>query len=206
MSKETHARSLITALILAGGKAQRMGGRDKGLVKIMERPMIEHVIEAIRPQVSQVLINANRNQDKYAHYGLSVIADRLEGFHGPLAGMASALDVIETEYLLSLPCDSPHVPGCLARRLYRALAEEDAALSVAHDGQRLQPVFCLLKASLRDSMLGYLDDGGRKIDRWFAQHKMATADFSEQAEAFINVNSLKDIAQIEAALTASAAR
>lgn len=195
-----HAAPAITAVILAGGRARRMDGQDKGLVSIAEKPMIEYVIEAIRPQVSHLLINANRSQNEYAQYGLPVIADALAGFHGPLAGMASALQVAETDYLLALPCDSPYVPDNLAHRLYEKLLNENAEISVAHDGKRLQPVFCLIKTSLLDSMLAYLHSGERKIDLWFVRHNMVMADFSDNPQAFINVNSRADIARIETEL------
>ena len=187
----------ITAVILAGGEARRMGGVDKGLVEVAQKPMIEYVINAVAPQVSKLLINANRNQDAYAQYGFPVVADTLEGFHGPLAGMASAMQIVDTDYMLSLPCDSPHVPNDLAQRLFKKLDAAHAEISVAHNGERLQPVFCLLKTSLLDSMLNYLNSGERKIDRWFTQHEMVTADFSDKPETFINVNSPEDIVRLE---------
>ena len=198
--QKTHAAPAMTAVILAGGKARRMAGRDKGLISIAGKPMIEYVIEAISPQISHLLINANRSQNDYAHYGFPVIADAPAGFHGPLAGMASALQVTETAYMLALPCDSPYAPCDLAQRLYESLLSENAEISVAHDGRRLQPVFCLLKRSLLPSMRAYLESGERKIDRWFARHNMAITDFSDKRQAFININSREDIVRIEAEL------
>lgn len=190
-------KNSIAAVILAGGQARRMGGQDKGLLTIANKPMISYVIEAIRDQVGSLLINANRNQQRYAEYGFPVIEDSIQGFHGPLAGVASALQVVEQEYLLCLPCDSPYVPSDLVARLSEQLVEQQADISVAHNGERLQPVFSLIKTSLQNSLLDYLDSGERKIDRWFGQHKMVTADFSDKPETFINVNSPDDIKNIE---------
>lgn len=187
----------ITGVILAGGQARRMGGQDKGLIEISGKAMIEHVITALQPQVNNIIINANRNHDIYAKYGIPVIADNYEGFNGPLAGMASCMKVIDTEYMITTPCDSPFVPDDLVTRMYTALQEKQADISVADSGDRIQPVFCLLKCTLLESLLAYLDSGERKIDRWFQQHVMTRVDFSDKPETFINVNTPEDIKDIE---------
>ncbi len=187
----------VTGVILAGGEARRMGGNDKGLVRVAGRPMIEYIIDALQPQVDRLLINANRNHDVYEKYGYGVIADELEGFNGPLAGMASCMRAAETGYIVTLPCDSPYVPPDMVARLYRQLVNDDADISVATDGNRLQPVYSLMKCSLLDSLLACLDSGERKIDRWYARHRMTEADFSDVPETFINANTPEDIARIE---------
>ncbi len=191
----------VTGVILAGGEARRMGGRDKGLIEISGRPMIEFIINAFEPQVDTLLINANRNEEHYAAYGHPVIADELSGYNGPLAGMASCLRVVSTEYMATLPCDSPFVPADLVTRLYRQLVEDDADISVAHNGERLQPVFSLMKSSLIDSLQSYLASGERKIDRWYARHRMTETDFSDRPETFINVNTPEEIEEIEKSLS-----
>lgn len=188
----------ITAAILAGGQARRMGGQDKGLIELSGKAMIEYVIAALQPQVDKIIINANRNQDIYAKYGMPVIADNYAGFNGPLAGMASCMKAIDTEYMITTPCDSPFVPDDLVTRMYAALQDNQADISVADSGDRIQPVFSLLKCSLLDSLLVYLDSGERKIDRWFQQHVMTTVDFSDKPETFLNVNTPEDIKDIEA--------
>lgn len=178
----------MTGLVLAGGLGRRMGGVDKGLVEIAGRPMVEHVLAGLEPQVSQLFINANRSLDAYARYGYRVISDTLEGYLGPLAGALSALRAIETDYLLTVPCDSPLLAPDLAACMHHALLDQAADLAVAHDGERQQPVFLLLRRALAADLEAYLAAGGRKIDTWFARHRVAEADLSHRLDSFINVN------------------
>ena len=178
----------ITGLVLAGGRATRMGGEDKGLIRIAGQPMVAHVLQRLRPQVQKLLVNANRNAAAYAELRVRVVPDRMPEFPGPLAGMASGLAAAHTPWVVTAPCDSPWIPADLVARLYQALREQDADLAVAEGGGRLQPVFALLPVSLLGDLEAYLLSGERKIDRWFRQHRMAVADFSDCAEAFINVN------------------
>ncbi len=180
----------VAAGILAGGRATRMGGVDKGLIELGGRAMVEYVLDALRGQTSRILINANRSVDQYERYGVQVVRDRREGFLGPLAGIASMMAVTDTEWLLTSPCDSPQVPADLGARLWRAVARDDADIGVAHSGDRLEPVFALLRCSLRGDLEAYLDAGERKIDRWYQRRRMATADFSDCPEMFVNVNTL----------------
>jgi len=194
-------RESITGVIMAGGKGRRMGGEDKGLLQIRGKPMLQYVLETLRPQVGRILINANRNQDRYRQLGYPVVADISGDFLGPLAGMASALQASDTEYLLTVPCDSPLLPASLAEVLFQALHRQQAEISVATDGQRMQPVFALLRRSLLPSLLEYLDNGGRKIDTWYAQHSTALADCSAFPDAFLNVNTPEEQTQVERKLT-----
>lgn len=187
----------LTGLVLAGGRATRMGGEDKGLLEVAGRPMIDYVIDALRPQVSRILINANRNTERYARFGARVLGDDLKGFQGPLAGMASGMAAADTEFLLTAPCDSPLVPGDLARRLVDALETSGASIAIAHDGRRQQPVFALLRTELRSDLREYLASGERKIDRWFHRHRFVEADFSDQSQAFLNVNTQADRRALE---------
>lgn len=187
----------ISGVILAGGRARRMGGTDKGLIALNGRPMVEHIIDAVRAQVGTLMINANRNLDDYARYGLPVVKDRMGEYFGPLVGMASALEASTTPYLLTVPCDSPLIPADLAARLYRAMQDADAQISVVHDGERMQPVFALLRRELLPSLLAYLEAGGRKIDTWYARHRLALADFSDCRELSLNVNTPDEQARLE---------
>lgn len=180
--------ALITGVVLAGGQARRMGGEDKGLVTLNGRAMIGYVLDILGPQVADILINANRNIERYQTYGYRVISDLHGDFSGPLAGMAAAMRAASTPYIVTVPCDSPLLPKDLVARLYRTLQHAGAEISVAHDGNRMQPVFALLQCSLLSSLEAFLDRGERKIDQWYAQHRVAQADFSAQPEAFINVN------------------
>ncbi len=191
----------ISALILAGGRAQRMEGCDKGLVELQGIPMISHVIERLQPQLDLIRINANRNQPTYAALGVvdgnnqqpyCVISDSLSDFQGPLAGIAQGLRDCPTEWMLVVPCDTPLLPQDLVIRMMQQLQYCNTEIAVAHDGQRLQPVVSLIKRELHASLLDYLAGGDRKIDRWYAKHNICTVDFSDQPEAFLNINSLQD--------------
>lgn len=199
------ARASITGLVLAGGQARRMGGDDKGLIELAGRPMIEHVLQALEPQVGSLMINANRNLERYAAYGHPVVADELAGFLGPLAGVASAMPHLATEFLLTVPCDAPLLSSDLARRLVDACLTARADLAVASDGQRLQPVFMLLRSTVAPSLRAYLEGGGRKIDTWFAQVRLAQADFSDEPDCFVNVNEPAERQRIEARLVSTRA-
>lgn len=187
----------MTGLVLAGGRATRMGGEDKGLLEVAGRPMIAYVIDALRPQVARIIVNANRNTERYARFGVPVLGDHLAGFQGPLAGMASGMAAADTEFVLTVPCDSPLVPGDLTGRLVDALEASGALIAVAHDGRRQQPVFALLRTELLSDLKEYLASGERKIDRWFRLHRIVEADFSDRTQAFLNVNTPADRAVLE---------
>ena len=183
----------ITAVILAGGKARRMGGEDKGLLLYQQQPLISYAIDVLGKQVDSLIINANRNIEQYQAFGYTVISDSLDDFCGPLAGMLSAMQTVSTDYILTAPCDSPNISSQLRQRLMETLLAEQADIAVAHDGERLQPVFCLIPSRLKDELADYLEQGGRKIDLWLARYKLAIVDFSDQAESFINFNHPEDV-------------
>ena len=196
-------RENITAVILAGGRARRMHGEDKGLIELLDRPLLDYIIAGLRPQVGSILVNANRNLARYREFGYCVIEDILDNFCGPLAGMATAMQAARTPLLLTLPCDSPFVPVHLVDTLYRAMTATGAEISVAHDGERMQQVHALLRCALLPDLLDYLDNGGRRVDTWYAQHRMAMADFSASPEGFLNLNIPQDKQVIEAMLAAA---
>lgn len=191
-----YPRNDITGVILAGGRARRMGGQDKGLVELNGRPMIEYALEIVRAQTGTLVINANRNLDDYARYGYPVVSDNLSDFQGPLAGIASCMMRIKTPYLLTAPCDSPLLPGDLGPRLHQALVREQADIAVAHSGERVQPVFSLLKQELIASLLDFLKAGERKMDRWYARHRTTLADFADCPDTFLNVNTPQECATL----------
>jgi len=200
----TTTRLPITAIVLAGGRATRMGGQDKGLVELAGRPMIAHVLAGLAPQVEWILVNANRNLDRYAAFGWPVVRDDDTGFLGPLAGLAAGMRAAATPLVMTSPCDCPMLPSGLAQRLNAALASAGAEIAVPHDGERLQPVFALVKRELQPSLEAYLGSGGRKIDRWFEHHQVAEVDFSDQPDAFANVNDPDERRSIEARLASTA--
>ena len=195
-----YPRESITGLVLAGGLGRRMGGADKGLVTVAGQPMVAHVLAALRPQVGPLLVNANRNAERYAAFGHPVIADEMDGYQGPLAGVLTGLRHCTTELLVTAPCDAPLVAPDLVARLHAALAATAADLAVASDGERQQPVFLLLRATLAPSLEAYLAGGGRKIDAWFAQLRVAEADFSDEPDTFVNVNDPGERQRVEARL------
>ncbi|MBP6583464.1 MAG: molybdenum cofactor guanylyltransferase [Chromatiaceae bacterium] len=185
-------RDNITGVILAGGRARRMGGQDKGLIPFGGRPLVAWIIEALGPQVGRILINANRNTEAYAALGYPVVADCIAGFQGPLAGIATAMAVAETPWILTLPCDGPYPPPDLAQRLAAALTQADTEIAVARDAERLQPVHALLPVALALNLHRYLAAGERRIDTWYAQHRLALADFSDCPLGFANLNAPQD--------------
>lgn len=187
----------ITAVILAGGKARRMDGEDKGLINLNGRAMIDYIISALRPQTGNIIINANRNPQQYGIYGLPVVADMLGDYFGPLVGMATGMHTTDRPYIVTVPCDSPFIPGTLVETLFRSLDEQQADISVAHDGTRMQPVFALLRCELLPGLLAYLDEGGRKIDTWYDQQRLAIADFSDTPDTFLNLNTPEDKLALE---------
>lgn len=183
--------SQIGAVILAGGLARRMNGQDKGLVMLAGAPMASYAINTVLPLVQQCVINANRNADAYAKLcpdSVSVIADSRPGHLGPLAGLSSAIAHLRTDYVLMCPCDSPFMQTGLIKNLIDQCIEQDADIAVAHDGERLQPVFCVVNRRVQTSLDAFLDSGERKIDRWFLQHKTVQVDASHYALSFRNIN------------------
>lgn len=175
-----------------------MGGTDKGLVEIDGKPMVVCVVEALAPQTAAVIVNANRNLERYRELcGCRVVPDSQGNFAGPLAGMASGMEAAETPFVLTAPCDSPLLSRQLGARLFDALEREDAELAVAHDGERMQPVFALLHRDLLDSMVAYLRSGESKIDTWYAAHRAAMCDFSDQLSMFLNINTPEERSELE---------
>lgn len=181
-------KSDITAVILAGGRGRRMGGLDKGLMNFAGKPMIEHTLAAITPQCQAVIINANRNIERYAQYKHPVLSDESGDFQGPLAGFAIAMENANTSLLVTIPCDAPVIPDDLVDRLLATMHKTDADIAVAHDGERLQPVYALIKTELQTNLKAFLSRGDRKIDLWYAQNNMATVDFSDIRQVFKNIN------------------
>ncbi len=193
----------ITGLILAGGRAQRMGGIDKGLIPFLGKPLIESAIAKLQPQVQTIIINANRNITKYASYGYPVIMDEQPDFSGPLAGFSVALKHCKTPYLLTSPCDSPLLPSNLAEVLIAEMVRGDFELVYASskeaDGKIwAQPVFCLMRSNLQESLSSFLSKGDLKIDRWFKELRSGTVIF-EDPQLFANVNTPEELKLLEEA-------
>jgi molybdenum cofactor guanylyltransferase len=188
----------ITAGILTGGRGSRMGGMDKGLANLGGRPLIEHLLERLEPQATRLIINANRNHDHYRQYGHPVVPDRMTGFQGPLAGIAALLEACEDSWLVTIPCDAPFVPPDYIPRLWKTAAQTHADIVVADDGNGIQPVHALIARTLLDDLGDFLAGGHRKPRQWFQRHRWTTADFSDQPEAFINLNRPEDYRELPA--------
>jgi len=203
------AQEEITGLILAGGRGSRMGGVDKGLQNLNGMPMALHTLLRLQMQTGQVMINANRNLAAYESFGVPVWPDVLADYAGPLAGFLTGLERCETPYLATVPCDTPRFPLDLVPRLAEALEREDADIAMAaapeqdKDGQtkvRTQPVFCLLRVELLESLVDFTHKGGRKIDAWTALHKTVVVPFDQPGDdplAFSNANTLAELQQLE---------
>lgn len=184
--------SPVTGLILAGGLGRRMGGRDKGLEPLAGRPLVAHVIERLAPQVDALLVNANRNQDRYRSFGLPVIADEIDGFLGPLAGMAAGLRACTTPLLATVPCDSPFFPTDLVARLREGLESAGAMAAVARTAEGIQPVFLLTRREVLPDLESFLAADGRGIQTWLERLALATVDFQDAA-AFANINTIAEL-------------
>jgi molybdopterin molybdotransferase len=202
VARQQQAAGRITGLVLAGGLARRMQGGaadvDKGLVSFRGRPMVAHVLQRLAPQVGTLLINANRNHDGYRAFGHPVVADVIGGFAGPLAGLHAGLRAAQTEWVVTVPCDSPFFPEDLVARLFEAAQAAAADLAVAKTGAQPHPVFALVRTSLLSSLEAFLAAGGRKIDRWYAPLRTVEVAFPDEA-AFSNINTLQELAALEEA-------
>lgn len=185
----------ITAVILAGGRGSRMGGRDKGLLPLGGRPLITHIIAGIKPQVGTLLINANRNHEMYAKFAYPVVSDSIDGFQGPLAGFLAGFDASATDYLLTLPCDGPNLIPDLAERLAKGLCQQGADIAVAHDGEQLQPVYTLMHRRVLPSLRAALAAGERGVRHWIPRNPWTKVDFSDAPGLFKNFNRPEDLTE-----------
>lgn len=199
----------ITGLVLAGGRGSRMGGADKGLQNFHGTPLALNALMRLQMQegglVGDLMVNANRNLSAYEAFGAPVWPDTLDDFAGPLAGFLTGLERCETPWLLTVPCDSPRFPLDLAQRLVTAFEASDTEIAMVaareEDGQwRAQPVFCLMKVDLLESLAEFTRGGGRKIDRWTAQHRTVVVPFDRPGDdplAFANANTLDELHALE---------
>ena len=199
----------ITALVLAGGRGSRMGGVDKGLQNFNGTPLALHTVLRLQMQagglIGDLMINANRNLSAYEAFGAPVWPDTLSDYAGPLAGFMTGLERCETPYLLTAPCDTPLFPLDLAQRLAQAFEDDSTEIAMAAareaDGQvRTQPVFCLMRVNLLESLVAFTQAGGRKIDRWTDQHRTVVVTFDQPGDdprAFCNANTLAELHALE---------
>ena len=192
MPTDTHN---ITALILAGGQGSRFGGVDKGLAELNEIPLVQHLINRIQPQVEEIIISANRNLKAYEQFGFPVYEDELTGFAGPLAGILIGLQQCQSEWLLIVPADSPFIPTNIAQQLINNI--QSNKIAIPHDGKHLQPTFALIHKSMETSLKQFLEKGKRKTRAWMQQQPHIIVDFSDQTNAFININTEDELKNAE---------
>jgi molybdopterin-guanine dinucleotide biosynthesis protein A len=190
-------REQITALILAGGRGSRMGGVDKGLQRLDGEPLVQHALRRIAPQVGSVMISANRNPEVYRGYGVPVLADADTDYPGPLAGFLAGLTHCRTDWMATVPCDTPRFPEDLVATLAAAAGDARAVVAVTEEaGERQrQSVFCLLKADLHVDLAAYLAEGGRKIERWLERQGCVDVLFDD-ANAFFNANTIDELRRL----------
>ncbi|MDD5405029.1 MAG: molybdenum cofactor guanylyltransferase [Sulfuricella sp.] len=186
----------VTAIILAGGRGQRMGEADKGLQLLRGKPLVGWVADSIAPQAEEVLISANRNLERYRELGFAVLPDSMPDFPGPLAGLQRALESAKHPLWLSVPCDTPFLPPDLVERLRAALLSGDAELAVAAAGGRLQRVICLGYGHLRTSLDEFIARGGRRVGEWQDGLRLMAVPFEDEL-IFSNINTPEDLAAAE---------
>lgn len=184
-------RRNTSALILAGGRGRRLGGRDKGWIEVDGRPLIERLLMRLRPQVTTLSISANRNMDRYRALGVPVLADSLPDYPGPLAGIQAGLQACTTPWLLVAPVDSPWLPLDLRARLAAALGPALAVQVQVHE--RPYPTCALLHRGLAAPLTAFLASGQRRARDWYQAIGAAALDLSEQAGAFRNINHPEDL-------------
>ncbi|MDX1335856.1 MAG: molybdenum cofactor guanylyltransferase MobA [Gammaproteobacteria bacterium] len=173
-----------------------MDGLDKGMVEFRNMPLIEHVLHRIAPQVDALMINANRNFDFYAASGLPVVPDERLDFAGPLAGIEASLSKAPTPLALIVPCDTPFLPTDLVSRMIDVMHKEQADVVIPDDGEREQPLICLMKTSLKESISRVLDANSPKVRDWLALQNLAWVDFSDQPDAFANINDAETLEKL----------
>lgn len=183
----------VTGIVLAGGQGRRMGSVDKGLALLLGRPMAAHVIERFAPQVDEILINANRNMTEYMALGHAVIPDAIGGYAGPLAGLHVGLTHAAHPLVATVPCDSPFLPHDLVARLSSSLSDNAADIAVARTFEQPHPVFALVRRSVLPHLTQFLQEGGRKIDAWYATLNAIEVAFDDQADAFRNINTADEL-------------
>jgi molybdenum cofactor guanylyltransferase len=200
-------------VLLAGGLARRMGGGDKPLRTVAGRPLLDLVIERVRPQVSALVLNANGDPARFAAYGLPVVADTVPDNPGPLAGVLAGLDWAAEHcpgclLVVSVPTDAPFLPADLVARLEAQMAAEDADLACAASGGQAHPVIGLWPVRLRhDLRHALVDEGIRKVDVWTARYRLATVAFSDRpVDPFFNANRPEDLTAAASLLASDAPR
>jgi len=192
--------SNIAAIVLAGGRGKRMAGRDKGLVDLCGVPLVKWVVDAITPQVDQIVISANRNLEQYEALGYTVVADELADYQGPLAGIQAALRKISLPFVLVVPADTPELPANLCEKLKNSLIKADADIAVVEVAGRIQPVTMMFRLEMKNDIGNWLDSGSRKVLGWIESRSYVPVCFSEDELPDLNINDANGLAEASARL------
>lgn len=210
-------RALTVGVLLAGGQSRRMGGGDKSLKLLGGRPMLAHAISRLGPQVGKMVVSSNRESERYSEYGLPVVADPIEGFAGPLAGVLAGFEwtlahVPEARWIATAATDTPFFPGDLVARFVAAAGHHEKMIGLAKSGDQLHPVFGLWPVVLADDLRRWLTEGdNRTIMAWVDRHEMVEVAFpgfavaGEMLDPFFNANTPEDMEVAEAILQEMAA-
>ena len=172
-----------------------MGGQDKGLIPFSGKPLIEHTAENLTQQGATFIINANRNQNIYQRYA-DTFSDLNQDFQGPLAGMQAAMTHHQADWYGFVPCDTPHLPANLIQTMQQAIDNEHEIL-VAYDGSYIQPTVAMLKCTTKPKLEAFLAQGNRKLRQFYQQCQTKQIDFSDQPQAFVNLNTREELASYE---------
>ncbi|MCU6667575.1 molybdenum cofactor guanylyltransferase MobA [Enterobacteriaceae bacterium H4N4] len=187
--------SKITGVVLAGGKASRMGGTDKGLQELNGKPLWQYVAQTLQKQVTTLAISANRNIATYQESGYAVYPDRLADYPGPLAGMLSVMQHSDAQWFLFCPCDTPFIPDCLVARFIEQI--ETSPVVWASDGERDHPTIALMSRQLLPLLQDYLASGERRVMVFMRQAGGHSVDFSDMKQSLININTIEEIHNIQ---------
>lgn len=194
-------------VILAGGQATRMGGGDKGLRVLGDRPILKHVIDRLAPQASPMALNANGDATRFDVYGLPVVADSIEGFAGPLAGVLAGLDWAAAQnasHIVTAAADTPFFPTTLVTALTEAATAQAKPIALAKTANGRHPTFGLWPVALREDLRTALEQGTRKVVQWTDRHGTAMAMFDDTPfDPFFNVNTPEDLAHAKTLLDAA---
>jgi len=193
MNKQPH----IVAVILSGGRGTRVQHQDKGLLPYCNKPLIQRVIDAISPQIDDIIISCNRHYEQYQTLGFDIVNDKSEQqYEGPIAGILAACNALKLEpkgLVLVVPCDTPNLPEQYVAKLKKALFDTQSDAAVVYDGERQQNLHCLIKVNTLDTLSDFFNDGGRAIKHWLAKTNLTQVDFSNQTESFANLNNLEQL-------------
>lgn len=199
-----HQTTDIAAVILAGGLARRMGGGDKPLMMLSGRPILSHIIDRIAPQTNKLIINTNSSEAFFEEFNLPIVADSIDGFAGPLAGILAGMDWVASNmpkcrFMISVPGDGPFIPTDLVEKLMKPILDGRATLSVASSGGRTQPVVGLWDVTLRDELRSAIvEEDIHKVDLWTGRYEISEVDFPiENYDPFFNANRPDDMSKAE---------